>query len=81
MKIFVNSWDCQRLQSSGIATHSIAERPKTEALKIINATRKLSRRPASIITPAKACVYGTRYSVITRDSKKCHKTAKSVKYQ
>lgn len=31
MKKFVNSWDCQRLQST-------AERPKTEALNIINAT-------------------------------------------
>ena len=78
MKIFVNSWDCQRLQSSGIATHSTAECSKTEALNIINATEKLSCRPASIITTAKACVPGTRDTVITDDSKKCHKTAKSV---
>jgi hypothetical protein len=68
MKRLVSNWDCQRLQSSGIATHSTIERPKTEALSIINATEKLSCHTASIITTAELYATGTRHSVITNDT-------------
>ena len=79
MKRFVSNWDCQRLQSSGISTHSTIERPKTEAQSIINATEKLSCHTALIITTAELYVTGTRHSVITNDSKKCNKMANSIK--
>lgn len=65
MKRFVSNWDCQRLQSSGIATHSTIERPKTEALSIINATEKLSCHTASIITTAELYDTGTPFVSVT----------------
>jgi hypothetical protein len=81
MKIFVNSWDCQRLQSSGIATPSTAERPKTEALNIVNATenyragqlQSLHYRNCMSQAPPPRPLH-----VITVCPKKCNKTAKSV---